>query len=691
MPEGAAGRPYTDTVSDPSLPGDSTPDEAQGTLFPPPEGDRASESSNRGFRNLFVAGFSALALVVGGFVLWMQVGLTASLASVVAGGADLQGNLSQAADALAAGDYAEGLRTYEEAELSTVRIEEALDTPQIDLIGRLQGFATATDNLMRLSAAASDISEATGELLTLYGDLSGQAGTSRIFTDGAIDLQRLEAIPPRVVAAQEQLLDAEVQLTAIEADTRPSQMLDELRKTALAEMQSVLAAVNTLDTIAPFLPDALGANDVRRYLLAIGNQAEMRAAGGAPLTLLLVEFDNGRISIPVKGQTSTQLFPPLNAPVDWFGPAYNPFFVGNQRTRPFVVANTHPNMLFSGQEMARAWEGGGYPGVDGVVTLDITAIAAVLEATGPVESAAYGTVDASQIGEILLIDAYSEFGQDQAVARQQANQDLLDTLLTRLLGGDDLVNAAQAIASTAPGRHFQVWMRDGRLEQLAIESGAAGVVDDPEVGDWSALYTQNGNQSKVDVFQQRNVLVTVNLAEDGSARVTQQLTLTNATPADRPEGPPERVGYETSWLKNAYVMYVPDAARNYRASYPIDFAVRPFKGHSRRQLGSGWIDDGFGHTMIRIVGWTPPGGQTAVSVSYELPPGTFSTDNPNALEYNLRAEPQSLFLDSLLTVTVTPPTGWGVVEIPGMQVTDGSGTVSAVQSGPVDVRMSFRR
>ncbi len=72
------------------------------------------------------------------------------------------------------------------------------------------------------------------------------------------------------------------------------------------------------------------------------------------------------------------------------------------------------------------------------------------------------------------------------------------------------------------------------------------------------MYTQNGNQSKVDVFQQRNQLVVVNLREDGSARVRQTLTLTNATPPDRPEGPPERIGYETSWLKNAYLLYVPD-------------------------------------------------------------------------------------------------------------------------------------
>ena len=672
-------------MSSPSFPDDSSPEGTQGELFPAPQAP-----TRRSNRILLAVGL-IVALGVGAAILWLQAGLAFAFGQLASGAANLQDDLTDASDALVAGDYERGQVAYGDALAATERIEQAVTAPQLEFIGRFTGFDVAVANLERLSVAATDIAVATGELLTLYGDLSGKSGTTRIFTDGAIDLERLEELPDRVEFAQLQLLDAQKQLRGVRAETTAAQMLAEARDTALAETQPVITAVDALDRIAPFLPDALGGQGVRRYLVAIGNQAEMRAAGGAPLTLVLVEFDNGRISLPVQGQTSTQLFPPLNAPVQWFGPGYNPFFVKNQRNRPFVVTNTHPNMLFAGQEMAQAWAGGGYPQVDGVITLDLTAIAAVLDATGPVESAAYGTVTGDQIGEILLVDAYSDFGQSEALARQQANQELLDTLLTRLLGGEDLVAAAQAIASTAPGRHFQVWMRDSRLENLAIDSGAAGLVQDPEIGDWSAMYTQNGNQSKTDVFQQRNTLVWVTLAEDGSARVNQQLTMTNATPADRPEGPPERIGYETSWVKNAYLMYVPDAARNYRASYPGDFAVRPFKGHSRRQLGSGWIDDGFGHKLIRIVGWTPPGGQSAVSVSYELPPGTFSTDNANVLRYRLQAEPQSLFIDPLLTVSVTPPPGWRVLDQAGMQVTDGTATVSAVQSGPVNVEMTFTR
>jgi hypothetical protein len=214
-------------------------------------------------------------------------------------------------------------------------------------------------------------------------------------------------------------------------------------------------------------------------------------------------------------------------------------------------------------------------------------------------------------------------------------------------------------------------------------------VDDPGTGDWSAVYTQNGNQSKVDVFQQRNVLVTAQLAEDGSARVTQQMTVTNATPTDRPEGPPERIGYETSWLKAAYMMYVPDAATNYSVSYPSGFTVRPFRNHP--QLGKGWVLDGFGHRLIRIVGWTGPGGQNSVSISYQLPPGTFTGAQAGTLDYALQAEPQSLFVDSVLTVQVTGPAGWTPVPMQGMLTQGATATVSAVQSAPVNVAITFGR
>jgi hypothetical protein len=605
--------------------------------------------------------------------------------------------LVNAADSLTSGDYERGQREFEQANRSTVTILKSVDTTQVSLVAWIPGIDIAVRNWRLSVAAAFNISKATGDLITLYGDLSGKSGGPKIFSDGAVDIARLETLPAKSAQLKNQIDGAVTDLSSIVATTFFSDPLARIRDRALREAVPIQSGVNTLNEITPVLPDALGASGAKRYLIAIGNQAEMRASGGAPLSLVMVEFQDGRVSIPIKGQTSTQLFPPINAKVNWFGPSLNPFFVQNPRDNPFVVTNTHPNFLYSAREMMAAWsgqwEGPSYPEVDGIVTLDLTAIAAVLDATGPIQSDVFGEVTGDQIGQILLIDAYEDFGQEDAAVRQDANQELLDQLLTRILSGGDLISAGQAIFGTAPGRHFQMFMKSPELEQLALQSNSAGTVSDPGTGDWSALYTQNGNQSKVDVFQQRNVLVNVNLEADGSARVTQQLTLTNATPVERPEGPPERVGYETSWLKNAYLMYVPDSATKFKPSYPVGFTVRPFRGH--QQLGGGWVDDGFGHRIIRLVGWTPPGGQSAVSVTYQLPAGTFSngdvSGDTQTLTYRIRAETQSLFNDSVITVQVTPPRGFQPNRQPGMKITGTTATVSAVQSGPVNAEIGFTR
>jgi hypothetical protein len=628
---------------------------------------------------------------VGGFLLWLQVGLVSALAGFGLNGVSLQGHLSAAADSLVEGDYQKGEAEYFAAQDSADAVVGSSNAASLALIDAIPGVNTAVLNWQRSANATGAITQATGDLISLYGDLSGETGGEKIFSDGAINMAMLEDLPNRVKASATNLSTAQADLESIQADTFFAQALNDIRDKALREMEPVQEAVAALEGVAPVLPDALGANGVQRYLIALGNQAEMRASGGAPLTLVMVELDDGKISIPIKGQTSTQLFPPLNAPVKWYGPALNTFFPENPRNAPFVVTNTHPSLLMSGREMMGAWQGGSFPEVDGVVYLDLTAIAAVLTATGPIESQTYGSVTGDQLGQILLVDAYADFGQEDATVRQAANQQLVDDLLTRILSGDDLVKAASAIAGTAPGRHFQLYMKDPALEQLALDAGAAGVVASPETGDWSAMYTQNGNQSKVDVFQQRNVAVTVNLEADGSARVNQQMTMLNATPPDRDPGPEKGIGYETMWIKNAYLMYVPDAARDYQVSYPSGFVVRPFKGHSRQQIGQGWVDDGYGNKLIRVVGWTPPGGQAAVGVSYTLPAGTFIDAETGKLVYEILADPQGLFISPTITVSVKGPQGWSPVRYQGMDVTDENATVSAVLNAPTKITVEFTR
>ncbi|MDO8733397.1 MAG: DUF4012 domain-containing protein [Actinomycetota bacterium] len=629
----------------------------------------------------------ALGIGIGTFVVWLQISTITSLISLITGARSFQTSLTSAAGQISDGEYVAAQADFAQVQSAADRVTASAHGRNMTVLSWIPGLRSAVTNWERIAAASEHITTSTGDMLTLFGDLSGKSGAEKIFNNGAIDVDALRALPPRVKSIDQGITSTYANLESLQANGPLSGPLASIQAKALKEIAPIQEAMKALVDLAPQLPDALGANGPKRYLIAIGNQAEMRASGGAPLTLILVEFDEGRITIPIKGQTSTELFPPLNAPVKWWGPSANPFFDTNPRDAPMVVTNTHPSMLISAREMDGAWQGGQYPAVDGVVSVDLTAIGSVLNAMGAIQSPTYGEVTGDKLGQILLIDAYAKFGQEEAVARQKANQELLDQLLTKLLSGDELVTAAKAMAKTAPGRHFQVWMLNPDFESIVVKSGAGGAVVAPTSGDWSAVYTQNGNQSKVDVFQKRSVVVNAAVNADGSAHITQDVILTNATPANRPEGPSERIGYETSWLKAAYIMYVPDAAENMQATYPAGFAVRPFKNH--QQYGHGYADDGFNQKLVRVVGWTGPGQSSTVSESYDLPAGSFSANG--SLTYALQADPQSLFIPSTITVRVTAPLGWAPVETEGMVITGRTAEVSAVQNAPVNVVIGMQK
>ncbi len=124
-----------------------------------------------------------LILVVGGFVLWLQVGLLYALASLGYGGLGLQSHLSAAADGLQSGEYDQARAEYEAAQVAIGQLDRSIGVGQVDLVGRIPGLDVAVTNWQLSVSAAGDVTDSTGEVLSLYGDLSGKGG-------GAEDLQR---------------------------------------------------------------------------------------------------------------------------------------------------------------------------------------------------------------------------------------------------------------------------------------------------------------------------------------------------------------------------------------------------------------------------------------------------------------------------------------------------------------------
>ena len=143
---------------------------------------------------------------------------------------------------------------------------------------------------------------------------------------------------------------------------------------------------------------------------------------------------------------------------------------------------------------------------DGVIALDITAIGHLLDVTGPIKTDFYGTITGKNIADKLLVKGYSSSNDPLSVnARHDVNDALMATMLSRLTEGGGLIGKMQALGQAVPGRHLQMYFRDDALQKVMVDKGMAGTIPVAENGNLTAVYTQNGNGNKLDVYQRRTV------------------------------------------------------------------------------------------------------------------------------------------------------------------------------------------
>ena len=141
-----------------------------------------------------------LAGIVGLFLFLIQFGTLLAIGSLGWSTLTFQGSLTAAADSLQEGDFAKAQSDFDETSGAADWMLWSSNVPSVVLIGQVPGASTAVANWQRLGIATDSITDSTGELLALYGDLSGSNGNEKIFNNGAINIERLRDLPPRVAA-----------------------------------------------------------------------------------------------------------------------------------------------------------------------------------------------------------------------------------------------------------------------------------------------------------------------------------------------------------------------------------------------------------------------------------------------------------------------------------------------------------
>ena len=262
----------------------------------------------------------------------------------------------------------------------------------------------------------------------------------------------------------------------------------------------------------------------RSYLIAATNNAEMRAGSGMILQAGTLDLRAGRLTLGPVAPTSflvarsTPVRPSGDLAARWGfeNPALD-----------FRELLLSPQFAPNAALAAQMWQQRTGQRVDGVMTVDVAAVADLLGVTGPV-TVGGTTFTAATVTQQLLVDQYAGLGTTTANdARHEKLGQLAAKVFAAVENDQTSVTAlARAFGDAVDGRHLQVWAAAQPIEADWTAAGVGGSIQGNDL--LVSLLNQGAN--KLDPYQQVSSALTTIPGPDGTA-VTVRVTVHNATPA----------------------------------------------------------------------------------------------------------------------------------------------------------------
>ena len=572
---------------------------------------------------------------------------------------DARTDLEAARTELEAGDVAAARASVQSARRHADQVQEAVQGLGGDIWSLVPVAGAPVADVRHLGNALDHLTTAAEVAVATWPAVNGERAT--LFGDGSVHVPTLRRLLGAVDEASVNLDAAQLELdevgdSAIGVGTR----LAEARDEATAVVTPLAAGAGRARRLADVLPDLFGADDDRTYLLALLNPSEQRFSGGAPLTVVPMHVSGGRLTMGEARDTSD---PDLYRVGRWDKVEGNPFHDGKLRLSTATYA---PDWSVSGEELLRGWARRTGQEADGLVAVDVVALADMLRVTGAVEAPLYGRLDAGNFTQKLVGD-YDTYPDNEA--RKDLNRAIVPVFAERLLAPGNGIEKLESLRDSARGRHFALWMRDPDVQAAVADIGLAGELSQTP-HDYVAVFNQNTNRSKADYWQRRTVTSDVTLAEDGSAKVRLTISVHNDSPPYLQPFPDPRDGtYVTRWNGMSLGAFLPDgaqvttatAAGRPQGTRTFDYYGRPYK-------------------LLRLV--LPPGQTREAVLEYDVPAAAVAPGD-GTLTYRLDATPQGMVSPEALSVSVRFPAGYDVSDLPAGWTRTGPGTASYHDPGLV--------
>ncbi len=476
----------------------------------------------------------------------------------------------------------------------------------------------------------------------LYPMVSG--GSSRLMKGESIDLAVLDQVVQRTTAIGSHLDAAIADLDQVKASTPVvGGSVGRAKDTALGYLLPLQETYSTSGPLIQTLPSIVGAHGRQTYLLALLNPSEQRYSGGGALSFTSITFDHGKVAFggtvdidDVLRQGITQTWRPVTG---------NIF----HKNGPMRVANAtfSPWWSVSSEELLRGYEKA-FPGThfNGVIGIDLQALASLFKITGPVQLAHFGTVGSDNLVS-LVAGSYDQFSSIQE--RKRLNSELVPAFRDKFFGGGQMQAKVTALVDAAAGRNFFTFFRNRTAQRRFAKVGLSGNLTYTP-NDYVGVFSQNTNGSKNDYYQHRQVTDNVRLRADGSALVTLHVLVQNQAPAYTLPVPDPGIGYSTRYLDSLVGLFLPNRSRlkgpllvDGKPKAPVIHLPTVPSVHNRK-----FLEPSF--SLNAGQSWT-------TQVSYVVPRAAV-LGSDGTMVYRLDVDPQPLVTPENFDVTVHWPQGW---------------------------------
>lgn len=304
--------------------------------------------------------------------------------------------------------------------------------------------------------------------------------------------------------------------------------------TLQASVESGYADARLAADAVDVLPALLGANETRRYFVAIVTPVEARGRTGFLGNFAELTATAGKLDMPRFGRNADLRDggDPLSrrtisGPADYLA-RYGRF----QPQSTWQNVNLSPDLPTVARVIAELYPQSGGRDIDGVLTVDTFALTALLEFTGPVTIAGVAApLTSANAGNFLLRDQYIDF--PDSPTRADALETLSREVFTRLTSGalPGPRRLAEVMAPLVRGGHLQFASLHRREQPFLARIGIDGAMP-PVDGDFLSVVTSNASGSKIELFLRRSTRYAARVDPDtGAVEATIEVTLHNGAPA----------------------------------------------------------------------------------------------------------------------------------------------------------------